>query len=556
MYPNLAISGKPFCLAFYLKAFYLSPQKTYLYQNRFVNCMPYLNRRASYNNFILIFVFLKIALNLLAISRFGFHRDELLHLALADHLDWGYKEVPPFIAFIAKLTLTLFGDSVFGARILTTICAALIVWLTGKLTVEMGGRKFAIALACGAIIFSPSFAATGYLFQPVVFDQLWWVLTAWLMVKYINNDSSPKYLYFIGLVIGIGLLTKYTMGFFAGSLILALLFTKQRRLLWNRHVIGAALLAVLIFLPNLAWQYHHNWPVFRHMAELKKTQLDFINPLDFVKQQLMSHGIAVIIWLTGFFFLLLSFKLRKFQFLAFAFVLIFIFLMEMKGKSYYMLAAYPMLFAAGGFGVDRWVKANLPLRVAILLASIIPNLILLPVVLPVLSFKQTLAFFDYINNNSDVLKSATVWEDQQHHATTQDYADMLGWDEMAKKVADNYRAFSPEKQRETIIYTTNYGEAGALRHLGKRYNLPQPVSLASSFSLWAPPQITAKYIIYVSDTGDDDMTFYKPMLNGHLKLDSVTNTYAREKGTDIYLLEPKPEFYQRYHERFIKAKTW
>jgi hypothetical protein len=230
--------------------------------------------------------------------------------------------------------------------------------------------------------------------------------------------------------------------------------------------------------------------------------------------------------------------------------------MEMNGKSYYMLGAYPMLFAAGGFGFDRWVKANLPLRVAILSAFILPNLILLPIVLPVLSFERTLGFFDYINKNTEVLKSVTIWEDQEHHATTQDYADMLGWDEMTKKVADNYNTFSAEKQRETIIYTTNYGEAGALRHLGKQYNLPQPVSLASSFSLWAPHDIKARYIIYVSDTGDDDMIYYRSMLKGHVKLDSVTNIYAREKGTDIYLLEPKPEFYQRYRERFIKAKIW
>lgn len=516
--------------------------------------MPYRNRRSSYNNFILIFVFLKIALNLLAISRFGFHRDELLHLALADHMDWGYKEVPPFIAFIAKITLTVFGDSLFGARIITTICAALVVWLTGKLTVEMGGKKFAIALACSAIIFSPSFAATGYLFQPVIFDQLWWVLTVWLMVRYVNNDSSPKYLYFIGLVIGVGLLTKYSMAFFAGSLILALLFTKQRRLLWNRHVIGAVAVALLVFLPNLIWQYHHNWPVFSHMAELKKTQLDFIKPLDFTKQQLLAHGIAVFIWLTGFFFLLLSFKLRKFQFLAFAYLLIFLFLMEMNGKSYYMFGAYPMLFAAGGFGFDRWVKSNLTLRAAILLVFVIPNLILLPIVLPVLPFKPTLGFFNYINKHSEILRFVTIWEDQQHHATTQDYADMLGWDEMTKKVADVYGSFSADKQRETIIYTTNYGQAGALRHLGKQYNLPQPVSLASSFSLWAPPDINARYVIYVSDTGDDDIEYYRSVLKGHVKLDSVTNTYAREKGTDIYLLEPKTEFYERYRQRFIKAK--
>src|SRR5471030_109126 len=159
--------------------------------------MPYQNRRSTYASFILIFVIIKICLNLLAIAHFGFHRDEFLHLVLADHLDWGYKEVPPFIALLAKISYLLFGDSVFAARIFHTICSGLIVFLTGLITVELGGKKFAIALACLSLIFSPAFAASGYLFQPVVFDQLWWVLTVYLLTRYINN-SSPKYIYLLG----------------------------------------------------------------------------------------------------------------------------------------------------------------------------------------------------------------------------------------------------------------------------------------------------------------------------------------------------------------------
>jgi len=128
---------------------------------------------------ILLFVCIKVVLNLFAAPHFGFHRDELLHLALGNHLDWGYKEVPPFIAFLAKISSTFFGDTVFAARIFPTIASGLIIWFTGLITFEIGGRKFAIALACSSLIFSPAFVASGYLFQPVVFDQLWWVLSVW-----------------------------------------------------------------------------------------------------------------------------------------------------------------------------------------------------------------------------------------------------------------------------------------------------------------------------------------------------------------------------------------
>src|ERR1700761_2755839 len=224
----------------------------------------YKNRRSTYSSFILIFVVLKVGLNLLAMAHFGFHRDELLHLVLADHLAWGYKEVPPFIALLAKITMVLFGNSVFAARIFPTIAGGLIVWLTGLITVELGGKRFAIALACLSLIFAPAFAASEYLFQPVVFDQLWWVLVVWLSVKY-SNTFSVKYVYFIGAVIGVGLLTKYTMGFFTGALLLGILVSKQRNLLFTKHLIGAALLAFIIFLPNFLWQLTHHLPVATHM---------------------------------------------------------------------------------------------------------------------------------------------------------------------------------------------------------------------------------------------------------------------------------------------------
>src|ERR1700712_4273746 len=100
--------------------------------------MPYKNKRNTYASVILLFVALKVGLNLLAIAHFGFHRDELLHLVLADHLDWGYKEVPPFIAVVAKVSAVLFGDSVFAARIIPTLCSGLIIWFTGLITVELG----------------------------------------------------------------------------------------------------------------------------------------------------------------------------------------------------------------------------------------------------------------------------------------------------------------------------------------------------------------------------------------------------------------------------------
>jgi hypothetical protein len=515
----------------------------------------YKNNRSKYSSFLLIFVAIKVGLNLLAMSHFGFHRDELLHLALGDHLDWGFKEVPPFIAVLAKITTTLFGSSVFAARIFSTLCSGLIIWFTGQIVIELGGRKFAITLACLALIFSPAFAASGYLFQPVVFDQLWWVLSAYLLIRYINT-SSPVYLYLLGAVIGIGLLTKYTMAFFAIALILGLLITKQRKILWNRHILFAALIALLLFLPNIIWQFLHHLPVITHMKALRAEQLNYISPSDFIKQQLVVNGIALFVWLIGFGFLLFSTRLRKFQFLAFAFIIIFIFLLEMNGKNYYLFGAYPMLFATGGYGFERWLKTRAyVIRTATVVLFTLPNLLLFPLVLPIFSLNQTLAVFSFAGKNMPFLNFAATWEDHKLHPLTQDYADMFGWDEMTDKVAKAYNSLTPEQQKNTQIYADNYGEAGAIHHFGKKYNLPDIVSLNSSFTLWAPDNLDAHYIIYVDDQNGGNIKKFESSIESYTKIGEVESPYAVEKGTGIFLLvNPKPAALNERYKKELAAK--
>lgn len=516
--------------------------------------MSYKNRKSSYFPFILLFVALKVILNLFAIKNFGFHRDELLHLVLGDHLDWGYREVPPFIALLAKITLSVFGDSVFAARIFSTLASGLIIWLTGLITVELGGKRFAITVACLALIFSPAFAASGYLFQPVVFDQLWWVLTVWLFCKYLNT-ADVRYLYWLGAAVGLGMLTKYTMAFFTGSLIIGVLISRERKLLFNRHVFYAALVATLIFLPNVIWQFAHHLPVITHMKELRETQLDYVHPLDFIEQQLLVNGTALFVWLTGFIALFVSFRLRRFRFMAIAYILIFLFLLEMNGKSYYIFGAYPMLFATGGFAFERVLKRKAYLlRSLALVVVVIPNMLLLPLVLPILPLEDTVSFIKRKTERFPFLKFLVTWEDQKQHPLTQDYADMLGWDEMARKAADVYHSLTPDQQKHAQLYADNYGEAGALQHYRHQYGLPEVASLNSSFQLWAPNNLNAKYIIYIDDDDNVERRL-SPLVGSYKLVGQVQTPLAREHGTRIYLLtDPLPKLNDIYRAELAKKR--
>jgi hypothetical protein len=291
------------------------------------------------------------------------------------------------------------------------------------------------------------------------------------------------------------------------------------------------------------------------MKELRETQLEYLHPLDFIEQQLLVNGPALFVWLAGFISLLFSFRLRRFRFMAIAYILIFLFLLQMNGKIYYLFGAYPMLFAAGGFAFERILnrKAYI-LRTAAVLLFVVPNILLLPLVLPILPLNSTTAFIKHTTERYTFLKFLVTWEDQKQHPLTQDYADMLGWEEMAKKVSDTYHSLSPEQQKHTLIYADNYGEAGALHHYRNKYKIPDASSLNSSFQLWAADNFSANYIVYVDD--DDNVEGrLSPMLESYRKTGEILTPMAREKGTRIYLLtNPSPKLNEVYKAELAKKR--
>ena len=88
------------------------------------------------------------------------------------------------------------------------------------------------------------------------------------------------------------------------SILLGLLVSKQRKIFLNKHLYFSALIAFLIFLPNLLWQYNYHFPVVVHMKELKQFQLQYVEPSSFIKDQILMNLPCVFIWLAGLYFLI------------------------------------------------------------------------------------------------------------------------------------------------------------------------------------------------------------------------------------------------------------
>ena len=161
----------------------------------------------------------------------------------------------------------------------------------------MGGNLYAIFVAGLCIMFT-AFLRFHFLFQANFLDIFWWSLSAYFIIRFINTNDN-KYLYLVGFAFGCGWLAKNSILIFIAGFAISLLLTQYRKLYVNKHLYGAALLAFLIALPNLLWQYNHNWPLLHHMNELRETQLRYINPTDFLTGQLLMYFSAFFVWIMG-----------------------------------------------------------------------------------------------------------------------------------------------------------------------------------------------------------------------------------------------------------------
>ncbi|MBK7872037.1 MAG: glycosyltransferase family 39 protein [Saprospiraceae bacterium] len=233
---------------------------------------------------------------------YGFQRDAYLYLALGRHLDFGYWSNPPLIGWIAWFIQTFLGDSMFVVRLIPNILSTCVLILTALIAREMGGNKYAQFLAAFGMLVSPALVRSSWLFQPVVVDIFFWALCIYFIIKYLRSEDKQNILYF-GIAFGFGLLNKYNIAFLLFALIPALLVTPHRKLLWQRQTLWAALIALAIVLPNLIWQYAHDFPVATHMQELARNQLVNVSPFNFVMDQLLMTITTLILWIPGLLFL-------------------------------------------------------------------------------------------------------------------------------------------------------------------------------------------------------------------------------------------------------------
>lgn len=505
----------------------------------------------SRNGAVLALAAAVLVLHLATGSRYGHFGDELYFHDCAKHLAWGYVDQPPMIALLVWLSDHLLGTSVFACQVFPAVASAAIVWLTGTIAREMGGGRYAQALAALCSACSAVYLASGHLFTMNIFEPLFWMGCVYLLLRMIHT-GNPRLWIWIGVLTGLGLENKYSMAFFAAALLLGLLITPQRRLLATKWFWVGLALAFLIFLPNVLWNVQHHWPFFELMHNIRASGRDVIlSPIGYIAAQItLMNPISALVWITGCVWLFFAAAGKPFRFLGPAFVALIVILIVLHGKDYYAAPVYPFVLAAGGVAIEAiasrrglgWIKVALP----VLIVSV--TLVLLPILVPVLPADQAAHYWKKINGvlHLQPQEKGMLTEVLPHH-----FAWRFGWDEQVAAVARAYQHVPAAEQADTAIFAGNFASAGAIDLLGPKYGLPAAISGHQNYWLWGPRHYSGQTVILVAI----------PIADARRRFDEVTvaeqfhDPYAAPWENRPILLCRKPRF-SSLAELWPEVKNW
>ncbi len=496
------------------------------------------SKSTVFSNDVLVLWLLGLALFLLHMftnHQYGFHQDEMVVLDNARNLAWGYVEYPPLTPFLARIELTLFGLSLVSARTFAALGFSLALVLTGLMARELGGNRRTQVVAAVAASIAPFAMIQGSLIQYVSIDFLWVVLLAYLVIRLLKSED-PRWWIPIGVVIGLGMMTKYTMAMTVAGLVGGVLLTNARRSLRSPWLWGGVALSLLIFLPNLIWQIQHDFISLDFLSSIHARDVEIGRADSYLLDQLISSAniVAIPIWVAGLYFYFFREDGKRYRMLGWMYIILFLIYLFTRGRGYYLAPAYPMLIAAGAVFWERWSAASAPNKLisifkpnwtALGIGAVFAGALALPIA-PINS-----AWWNVVSEVHDT------------------FTEEIGWPDMIRTVADVYAGLPEEEKTNAGILAAENDEAAALNLYGDKYGLPKAISGSDTFWLRGYGDPPLQTVIVVGF----EQTYANMMFAQCETAGTITNPYGVENDLrdppNIFVCRvprlPWPELWKR-----------
>ena len=470
--------------------------------------------------------------HVLVAGNYGYFRDELYYIVSGQHLSFGYVDFPPMIAFLAAALNFIAGDSLLSIHVVSSLVGAFLVFVSGMIARELGGARRSQVLTAVATLGTLVFLATSSIFSMDIIDALWWSLCAYLLIRIIKRDQ-PKLWLVLGLVAGLGLMTKLTIAFFLFAIIVGLALTPSRRYFRTKWFWLGGLISFGFLLPYIMWNALSGWPTVQFYFNYGG--LTGGGPLGFFLLQLFAVNLAnVPLVILGLLFYFRGSSAKQFRAIGLAYVVLYVVFTLINAKAYFLVPAYPMLFAGGALFIEKTTRNRRWITPAYAVTIAIVALLFVPLVMPVLPPAT------YVNSYYESLTGLANGGAGQQNAGPfpQFLGDRFGWNTMVSTVAQVYNSLPPPDRSQACIFTLNYGEASALTLLGKDYGLPPVISGHNNFWIWGPGTCSGSVIITVGLTQSQDLQTFSNVSQAGL----VTCQYCmnEENNLPVYVCtQPK-----------------
>ena len=413
----------------------------------------------------------------MVLPEYGYHRDELYYVAIADGFSFSNLDMPPGAPVYLKLFLLVFGHSLKVVHLAASVCISVVIVLACLTAKEFGGKTYAVFLTGLCLMFSGlSIFGSLYTYDDLSF--VVWAGVFYVVLRMIKGGDQRLWL-IAGLLLGVGMMTKLTILFLGLALFVSLWLVKERRWFARPWIWLAAAFSIVCVVPYALWQRAHGW-YFLSYATSYAGQTTHSSPvLDFIWSQILPNNIALLpVWAIGLFVLLFSRAWVQYRFFGFVYLTLCVLIFALGGQFYFMMPIYAVLAAAGAVWIEKRiagsaapVRRHIAWKIAVPAAYVIAAAVSLPFFVPVLPVDLLIPYLKPVGVTAGVKT-----EDRRITNLPQHIADRFGWEEMAAQVGDVYHREEADSGGVLGVAARNWGEASALHVYGREFSLPEPIT--------------------------------------------------------------------------------
>ncbi len=423
--------------------------------------------------------------HVMSAGRYDIFANELYFIVCGRHPAIGYVDQPPLVPLLAAAT-QLGGTNAWLLRLPAVLAAVAVVPLTVGFVQLLGGSArgawlAAVATAASAMMTAMSAALSTSTFEPLTFTAVAYFVTRAVLL------AERRAFWWAGLIAGVALEAKYGIVFWLFGIALGLVLFGDRRMWRSRDLWIGTAIAVLLVLPNAAWQLAHGLPFLELVRNDNSGNLTG-GPLRFMLDQLfLTNALLAPLWVAGIIAPFASKRMAPARFLSLAFVVTAALIVATHGKDYYLAGAYPTMFAVGAAACTRLWRWFVALWAVLAAAN---GAFALPFVLPLDPPGRLAAMLDRMSFRPPPMEKACVGAPLGCIFSME-----FGWEEVAQRTAEVYASLPSADREKAAILASNYAEAAAIDVYGK--GLPPALSGNNQYYLWGPRGYDGSVVIAV-----------------------------------------------------------